>query len=63
MEERGSCVGAKAPERGLWHAIDPHTGQVLADGVGTRQDAEFLKLQALLGPFGSTQYDPAKAGV
>jgi IS1 family transposase len=38
-----SFVGAKATERWLWHALDHHTGKVLAYVVGTRKDAEFLK--------------------
>jgi insertion element IS1 protein InsB len=58
-----SFVGAKATERWLWHAIDHHTGKVLASVVGTRKDREFLKLKALLAPFGITRYDTDKAGV
>ena len=42
-----SFVGAKARARWLWHAIDHHTGRVLASVVGTRKDAMFLKLKAL----------------
>jgi insertion element IS1 protein InsB len=58
-----SFVGAKASERWLWHAIDHHTGRVLAYVVGTRKDAVFLKLRALLAPFGITRYYTDKAGV
>ena len=58
-----SCVRAKATERWLWHAIDHDTGQVLAYVVGTRKDAEFLKLNALLAPFGITHYYTDRAGV
>ena len=58
-----SFVGAKATERWLWHAIDHHTGRVLAYVVGTRKDAVFLKLKALLVPFGITRYYTDKAGV
>jgi insertion element IS1 protein InsB len=58
-----SFVGAKATERWLWHAIDHHTGKVLAYVVGTRKDTEFLKLNALLAPFGITRYYTDKAGV
>jgi len=50
-----SFVGAKATARGVWHAIDHHSGRVLAYVVGTRKDAVFLKLQALLAPFGITR--------
>jgi insertion element IS1 protein InsB len=63
VDEMWSFVGAKATERWLWHAIDHHTGRVLAFVVGTRKDAVFLKLQALLAPFGITRYYTDKAGV
>jgi insertion element IS1 protein InsB len=58
-----SFVGTKATERWLWHALDHRTGSVLAYVVGTRKDAVFLKLQALLAPFSSTRYYTDKAGV
>src|SRR5262245_65112477 len=58
-----SFVGAKARTRWLWHALDHHTGRVLAYVVGTRKDAVFLKLQALLAPLGLTRYDTDTAGV
>jgi insertion element IS1 protein InsB len=57
-----SFVGAKTTERGLWQAIDHHTGRVLAYVIGTRKDAVFLKLQALLAPFGITRYYTDKGG-
>ena len=57
-----SFVGAEAQERWLWHALDHHTGRVLAYIVGTRKDAVFLKLRALLAPFGITRYYTDKAG-
>ncbi len=47
----------------LGHAIDHHTGRVFAYVVGTRKDAVFLKLQALLAPFGITRYYTDKADV
>jgi IS1 family transposase len=56
MEEMWSCVGNKGNPRWLWHAIDHHTGKVLASVFGRRQDAVFLKLKALLEPFGITHY-------
>jgi len=56
-----SFVGAKATERWLWHAIDHHTRRVLAYGLGSRKDAVFLKLRALLAPFGITRYYTDKA--
>jgi insertion element IS1 protein InsB len=58
-----SFVGAKERARWLWHALDHHTGRVLAYVVGSRKDATFLKLKALLAPFGITRYYTDKAGV
>ena len=58
-----SFVGAKESARWLWHALDPRTGRVLAYVVGTRKDAVFLKLKALLVPFGIMHYYTDKAGV
>lgn len=40
----------------LWHAIDHHTGKGLAYVFGRRKDTVFLKLKALLDPFGITRY-------
>jgi insertion element IS1 protein InsB len=51
-----SYVGKKAHQHWLWHAIDHHTGKVLAYGFGRRQDEVFLRLKALLEPFGITRY-------
>ena len=56
-------IGAKEKARWLWHALDHHTGRVLAYVVGTRKDAVFLKLNSLLAPFGITRYYTDKAGV
>ena len=58
-----SYVGAKTTARWLWHALDHRTGSVLAYVVGTRKDAEFLKLRVLLTPFGITRYYTDKAGI
>jgi insertion element IS1 protein InsB len=63
LDEMWSFVGAKARARWLWHAVDHHTGRVLAYVVGPRKDAVFLKLKALLAPFGITRYYTDKAGV
>jgi insertion element IS1 protein InsB len=49
-------VARKSNPRWLWHAIDHHTGKVLAYVFGRRQDNVFLKLKALLEPFGITKY-------
>lgn len=40
----------------LWHAIDHHTGAVLAYVVGRRKDAVFLQWKGLLEPFGLTRF-------
>ena len=55
-DEMWSFVGHKGNPRWLWHAIDHGTGAVLAYVFGRRQDAVFIKLQALLEPFGLTHY-------
>jgi insertion element IS1 protein InsB len=56
LDEMWSYVRSKANPRWLWHAIDHHTGQVLAYVLGRRQDTAFLELKALLEPFGITRY-------
>jgi insertion element IS1 protein InsB len=56
LDEMWSYVRSKANPRWLWHAIDHHTGQVLAYVFGRRQDTVFLALQTLLKPFGLTRY-------
>ena len=56
LDEMWSYVAKKANPRWLWHAIDHHTGNVLAYVFGRRQDEVFLRLQALLEPFGITRY-------
>src|SRR5207237_5677642 len=48
LDEMWSYVRSKANPRWLWHAIDHHTGQVLAYVFGRRKDAVFLQLKALL---------------
>ena len=52
-----SFVKRKKEPRWLWQAIDHRSGKVLAYVFGRRQDEVFLKLQALLEPFGITRYD------
>ncbi len=51
-----SFVGKKGNQRWLWHAIDHHTGQVLASVFGHRKDEVFMQLKALLEPFGLTRF-------
>ena len=55
-DEMWSFVRRKNNQRWLWHAIDHHSGKVLAYVFGRRQDEAFLKLKALLEPFGITRY-------
>src|SRR6266705_1267288 len=56
MDEMWSFVGQKGNQRWLWHAIDHHTGAVLAYVFGRRKDEGFLQRKALLEPFGITRY-------
>jgi insertion element IS1 protein InsB len=56
LDEMWSYVRCKANPRWLWHALDHHTGKVLAYVFGRRQDDVFLKLQQLLEPFGITRF-------
>jgi len=56
LDEMWSYVRSTANPRCLWHAIDHHSGHVLAYVFGRRQDTVFLQLQALLEPFGITRY-------
>jgi insertion element IS1 protein InsB len=58
FDEMWSDVGKKAEPRWLWHAIDHHSGTVLAYVFGRRKDAVFLQRQALLEPFGLTRFYP-----
>jgi insertion element IS1 protein InsB len=56
LDEMWSYVRSKANPRWLWHAIDHHSGQVLAYVFGRRQDTVFLQLKTLLAPFGITKF-------
>ena len=56
LDEMWSYVARKSNPRWLWHAIDHHTGRVLAYVFGRRKDDVFLKLQALLAPLGITKF-------
>ena len=55
-DEMWSYVKRKREPRWLWHAIDHRRGKVLAYASGRRQAEVFLKLQALLEPFGMTRF-------
>jgi insertion element IS1 protein InsB len=56
VDEMWSFVGKKREPRWLWHALEHRSGKVLASVFGRRQDAVFLKLKALLEPFGIKRY-------
>ncbi len=56
MGQMWSFIGSKQQERWLWHAIDHHTGQLLAYVLAPDQDAAFKQLKSLLSPFGSTHF-------
>jgi insertion element IS1 protein InsB len=56
LDEMWSYVGSKDGPRWLWHAIDHESGKVLAYVFGDHKDAVFLKLKALLEPFGITRF-------
>jgi len=56
LDEMWSYVRSKANPRWLWHAIDHHSGTVLAYVFGQRKDTVFLERQALLEPFGITRF-------
>ena len=56
LDEMWSFVARKTNPRWLWHAIDHHTGKVLAYVFGRRKDKVFLRLQELLEPFGITKF-------
>ena len=55
-DEMWSFVGSKAHQRWLWYAIDHATGKILAYILGSRKDKAFIKLKALLKPFGITRF-------
>jgi IS1 family transposase len=58
VDEMGSLVGKQGTQRWLGHAIDPHTGQVLAYVLGRRKDDVFVPRKALLEPCGLTRFSP-----
>ena len=47
LDEMWSYVFKKTNPRWLWHAIDHHSGKVLAYVFGRRKDAVFLQRKAL----------------
>lgn len=56
LDEMWSYVGKKDNPRWLWHAIDHHTGKVLAYVFGRRKDEVLLQLKKLLEPNGISRY-------
>ena len=56
LDEMWSYVGKKAEPRWLWHAIDHHSGTVLAYVFGRRKDEVLLQLKELLAPFRITRF-------
>ena len=56
VDEMWSFVGKKKMPRWLGHALDHRTGEVLAYAFGRREDRVFLKLKALLAPFGIRRF-------
>ena len=56
LDEMWSFVKAKSNPRWLWHAIDHHSGKILAYVFGRRKDEVFLEWKKLLEPFGITRY-------
>ena len=55
-DEMWSFVGSKSRQHWLWHAIDHHSGKVLAYVLGRRKDKVFKRLKTLLKPFGIRRF-------
>jgi len=56
LDEMWSYVTKKENQRWLWHAIEHHSGKILAYVLGDHKDEVFLKLKALLEPFGISRF-------
>jgi insertion element IS1 protein InsB len=63
VDEMWSFVEKRKEQRWLWHAIDHCSGKVLAYVFGRRKDDVFLRLKALLKPFGITRSHTDNWGV
>jgi hypothetical protein len=50
LDAMQSCAGGKEAARWLWHALDHHTGHIMAYVMGSRADDAFLGLKARLVP-------------
>jgi insertion element IS1 protein InsB len=55
-DELWSCVGKQGNQLWLWHAIEHHTGKVLASVFGRREAEVLLQLKALLEALGLTRF-------
>ena len=56
LDEMWSFVQSKQQQRWLWQAVDHVTGEVLAYVLDTHEDTAFLKLKAMLSPFGLQRF-------
>jgi insertion element IS1 protein InsB len=56
LDEMWSFVGSKKHPRWLWGALDHQTGRIVAYVFGRREDQAFLKIKALLTPFGIRRF-------
>jgi insertion element IS1 protein InsB len=56
LDEMWSFVKAKTEPRWLWHAIEHVSGKILAYVLASHEDEAFVRLKALLEPFGITQF-------
>jgi insertion element IS1 protein InsB len=56
LDEMWSFVGSKKHPQWLWGALDHQTGRIVAYVFGRREDQAFVKLKALLTPFGIRRF-------
>ena len=56
LDAMWSYVGKKVEPRWLWHAIEHHSGTVLAYVFGRRKEAVFLQLKSRLEPCGIRRF-------
>jgi insertion element IS1 protein InsB len=62
-DEMWSFLQSKEHQRCLWHAIDHETGEILAYVLASHEDEAFVKLKALIEPFGISQFYTDGRGV
>lgn len=58
MDAMWSLVRQKAQQRWRWHAIDHHSGTVLASVLGSHTETGFLQWKQLLAPCGMARFYP-----